>query len=73
MEEFKIDRVEAYYYRSNRFYDITYVETTFWYNPKTLERKETTRQQTITDGNEHQLEPWARSITTRNKNLEKHF
>ena len=29
MEEFKIDRVEAYYYRSNRFYDITYVETTF--------------------------------------------
>ena len=68
--EWKIDRVESFYYRSNRFYDVTYVEITYWYNPETLERKETSRSQTIIKGNEHQLQDWAKSITTRNKNLE---
>lgn len=68
--EWKIDRVESYWYRSNKFYDISYEETTFWYNPETLERKETKRTQTIIQGQEHQLEDWARTITNRNKNLE---
>lgn len=67
--EMKIDRVDSYYYHSGR-YSITYVEVTFWYNPHTLERKETTRTRIAARGKKHELPDWAKSITTHDASLD---
>ena len=68
-EKFVIESVDRYYYFDGRN-SKRYVETTFWFNPITLERKETQRNQFIQDGQEHNLEQWARSISVRRKDLD---
>lgn len=68
-KEWKIESVDRYYYASGRNYN-TYKEVTYWYNPRTLERKETVREQTISTGSEYELEEWAKGITRRNKSLD---
>lgn len=68
-ERFEIDSVDRYYFFDGRN-SKRYVETTFWYNPYTLERKETQRNEFITAGCEYKLPEWARSITVRRKDLE---
>lgn len=65
--EWKIDRVEAYWYFSGR-YAKTYVEITFWYDPVSCVRKETVRSYEA-QGN-YNLPDWAHAIQTRNKYLE---
>ncbi|VXB03398.1 hypothetical protein [Chryseobacterium sp. 8AT] len=70
--KFEIESVDRYFYfdggNSKR-----YVETTFWYNPYSLERKETQRNEFITQGQEYKLPEWARSISVRRKDLEPNF
>ena len=68
-EEWKIDRVESYYYHSGRNSN-EYVEVTFWYNPKTLERKETSRRASCYSGGEYKLPEWAKTIKERRRSLE---
>lgn len=59
MEEYwEIESVDSFYYRSNRFYSYTYKEVTYWYNPKTLKRKETERTECIEQGQEYRLPIW---------------
>lgn len=67
--KYEIDSVDRYYYfcgRNNK----EYKEVTYWYDPITLERKETVRTVHCYDGNEYSLPEWAKSITTRNRSLE---
>lgn len=66
--EWKIDRVEAYYYLSG-WGNRTYVETTYWYDPVSCIRKETVRS--FSSQGSHDLPDWAKAIQTRNKYLEK--
>ncbi|MDX8564664.1 hypothetical protein OZ664_11700 [Elizabethkingia sp. HX WHF] len=68
-ERFEIESVDRYYYYDGRN-SKRYVETTFWYNPYTLERKETQRNEFICTGQEYKLPEWARSISNRRRDLE---
>lgn len=68
-EEWKIESVDRYYYHSGRNFD-TYVETTYWYESHTTERKESTRKQTITCGDKYSLPDWARSIVDHRRSLD---
>ena len=68
-ERFEIEKVDRYYYFDGRN-SKRYVETTFWYNPYTLERKETQRNVFIQEGQEYKLPEWAMSITVRRKDLQ---
>lgn len=63
-QKWEIETTDRYWYLSGRF-SRTYVEVTFWYNPFTLERKETKRSESITDGQEHQLPDWCKSCNYR--------
>lgn len=56
--EWQIESVDSFYYRSNRFYSYTYKEVTYWFNPKTFERKETERVKCIEKGQEYDLPAW---------------
>jgi len=71
-KEFEIEKVDRYYYLSSRN-GKTYVETTFWYEKHTLERKETQRVEHINDGQEYKLPYWAKAITERRRSLEPNF
>jgi len=71
-EDWKIEKVDRYYYASGRNYD-TYVETTYWYEGHTMQRKESTRQETILTGEENKLPEWAKGITMRRKILDASF
>ena len=71
-DDWKIQNEDKYYYASGRNY-WTYVEITFWINSRNTERKETTREVTISTGNEWELPQWAKVITTRRRNLESDF
>lgn len=66
--EWKIDRVESFYYNSGR-YARTYVEITYWYDPISTVRRETKRSYTAS-GNDD-IPDWALPIQNRNKNLER--
>lgn len=68
-EEWKIDRVDSYYYQCGRNNN-EYVEVTFWFNPYSLERKETSRSVCCYCGQEYSLPEWAKVITKRNRLLE---
>ena len=65
IQEWKIDRVESYYYASGRN-RLTYEEITYWYNPNTCDRKETKRTATVGDNKNswYDLPDWAKPITT---------
>jgi hypothetical protein len=68
-KEWKIESVDRYYHFCNR-YQTKYVETTYWYEPHTLERKETTRIFEINYQDIHKLPDWAKSITQRRNSLD---
>ena len=68
-EEWKIEKVDRYWYASGRNYT-TYVETTFWYESHTLQRKETTREHTTLCGDNYALPEWAKSITSHRRTLD---
>lgn len=68
----EIESVDRYYYFDGRN-SKRYVETTFWFNPQSLEKKETQRNVFISDGEEYKLPEWARSISVRRKDLERNF
>lgn len=68
----EIESVDRYYYASGRNYD-TYKEVTFYFNNKTLERKEVVREVTILSGDIWSLPEWAKSITVRRKSLESNY
>lgn len=63
-QKWEIESTDRYYYLSGR-YSKTYTEVTFWYNPFTLERKETIRSQYISYGEEYKLPDWCRSCEYR--------
>lgn len=65
----EIDTVDRYYYYCGRN-ALAYIETTYWFNPETCERKETTRSESIYDGEQYKLPEWAKGITTRRRSLE---
>ena len=71
-EDWNIERVDRYYYASGRNY-YTYMEVTYWYETHTMQRKETVRQETISDGEEWKLPEWAKGITTRRKSLDAQY
>lgn len=62
--EWKIEKTDRYWFFSGRNCK-HYIEITFWYNPSTLERKETTRTEDIFKGDEHKLSPWCLSCQYR--------
>lgn len=68
-ENWKIENVDRYYYASGRNY-LTYVETSYWYEAHTMQRKETSRKETILTGEKYRLPEWAKSITSRRKSIE---
>jgi hypothetical protein len=68
-DKWEIEDVDRYYYFCGRN-NMEYVETTFWYNPKTMERKESKRTVYIYDGEQYKLPDWAKRITTRRRSLE---
>lgn len=63
-QKWEIERTDRYWYLSGRF-SKTYAEVTFWYNPYTLERRETKRQESISDGQEYSLPDWCKSCEYR--------
>ncbi len=65
--EWKIDRVETFWYQSGR-YCRTYTEVTYWYDPVNCNRRETKRSFTASGTDE--LPDWAQPIQTRNRILE---
>ena len=67
-EDWRIERVDRYYYGSGRNYN-TYVETTYWYEAHTMQRKETTRQETEACGCNYRLPEWAKGITEHRRSL----
>lgn len=56
---FVLEKVERFYYLSSRN-GKKYMEISFWYDPNTLTRKETTREEYINDGEEHKLPDWCK-------------
>lgn len=68
-KSFSIEKVDRYWYWSGRNYK-TYVEVTFWFDPFTQERSETTRSETATGEEYYNLPAWAKSITTHLKHLD---
>ncbi len=68
----EIELVDRYYYASGRNHD-TYKEVTFWFNPLSMERRETTREESVGTDEQWKLPDWAKSITTRRKSLEHNF
>jgi hypothetical protein len=73
-KKWEIESVDRYWHLYGRNGE-KYVETTFWYEPHTLERKETTRIEIISnEGERYALPEWAKSITERRRSLESyHF
>jgi hypothetical protein len=67
-KKWEIESVDRYWYTSGRN-GLAYVETTFWFEAHTLERKETKREEFIYSGQEYQLPEWAKSITVNRKSL----
>jgi hypothetical protein len=65
----QVESVDRYWFASGRNYD-TYKEVTFWFNPLSLERRETVRQVTISYRDVYSLPEWARSITQHRKSLD---
>ncbi|MDD4009267.1 MAG: hypothetical protein PHQ67_05585 [Fermentimonas sp.] len=63
-EEWKIESVERHWQRSGRN-SKTYREVTHWFEPHTMKRKETIREEFIYDGQEYRLPDWAKGITKR--------
>ena len=64
---FKIDRVEKFWFFHNRNFK-TFKEITFWYNPETMERKETSRCWSEDSGG---IKPeFAENITEHNKTMD---
>jgi hypothetical protein len=64
----EIESVDRYYYAYSRNEDI-YKEVTFWFNPLTLERRETVREVLVLHNNKYSLPDWAKSITNYRKSL----
>lgn len=58
--KWEIESVERYYWLSGR-YSKTYREVTFWIDKVNCQRKETTREVHISDGEEYRLPVWAQS------------
>ncbi len=58
-QKWEIEKTDRFWHLSGRF-SKTYTEVTFWYCPTTLERKETTRQEFICDGQEDRLPAWCK-------------
>lgn len=67
--DWKIETVDRYWHWNGRN-SMRFVEVTFWYCAKTLERKETTRTESIYTGQEHKLPEWAKSISIHRKSLD---
>ena len=65
--KFEIDRVEKFWYWHNRNWK-TFREITFWYNPETFERKETSR--TWCEDWDTLKPKWAECITEHNKMMD---
>jgi len=66
-KEWAIEKVDRYWYFSSRN-GRKFVETTFWYEKHTLERKESTRS--INDiYDDYNLPEWAKSIIDYRKNM----
>jgi hypothetical protein len=68
-KEWTLEKVDRYWYQSGT-YAMTFVERSFWYDKITLDRKETKRDVVVSDGMEHTLPEWAKSITERRRQLE---
>lgn len=65
---FSIDDVDRYWYYSGRNLR-EFVEVTFWVNPVTFERKETTRRQSFFPSEEFGMPDWCKSITEHRRAL----
>lgn len=68
-EEWKIESVDRYWYYSSR-YGKTYIETTFWFEAHTSQRKETQRKEYNFFGEKWQLPEWAKSIIEHKRTLD---
>lgn len=66
-EKWEIEIVDRYWYWSGRNFK-TYVETTFWYNPYTQERKETSRS-FDNNGIDSLIPDWAKTISSNRVHL----
>jgi hypothetical protein len=60
----QIESTDRYYFLSGRN-SKQYQEVTFWYNPFSFERKETTRIEYCSDGQEYKLPEWCKSCIYR--------
>jgi hypothetical protein len=69
---FSIEYVDRYWYycgRNNRMF----VEVTFWINPVTLERKETSRSESFFQSEEYKMPEWCKSIKDHRSNLDAQY
>lgn len=71
-EKWEIERVDRYWYWSSRN-GKTYIELTHWFEPQTLQRKETKRSVDNHYGDHYSLPEWAKTITDRRKDFESDF
>ena len=67
-EKWEIESVDRHWYWSSRN-GKTYIETTYWFEPHTLQRKETKRSVDNHYGDYYSLPDWAKSITENRKSL----
>ena len=63
-EKWELEITEMYMYLNGR-YSKCFVRISYWYNPITLERKETIEKEYCNDGQEHILPDWTKSCEYR--------
>lgn len=68
IEKWEVESVDRYWYWSSRN-GKTYIEITYWFEPHTLQRKETKRSVDNHYGDHYSLPDWAKSITENRKSL----
>lgn len=69
VDRWQIEKVDRYWYycgRNNR----EFVETTYWYDPITLRRKETSRKKCFFPSEEWEMPDWCRGITEHRRSLD---
>lgn len=65
----QIEKTESFWYNSSRN-GKTWMEITFWFNPETMERKETRRSHSCYDGQEWENPDWTKPIEKYSRHLD---
>lgn len=72
LTEFLIEKVDRYWFYCGRNCK-QFVETTYWYNPITLEREERSRTDSFFPSDEYRMPEWCKGITEHRKSLDTQY